>query len=97
MHAIHTIYFTSELSEDTIFNIRFFLVVAALQITTIDKISVKERPKTWRLVVALVAIAIGLVTFGPVLSRAYSQTSTQTPSSAAEVTEPLTPPSNAAG
>ncbi len=73
----------------------FFLVVAALQITTIDKISIKERPKTWRLVVALAAI--GLVTFRPVLSRASSQTSTQTPPSAAKVTEPLTPPGNAVG
>ena len=54
----------------------FFLVVAALQITTIDKISIKERQKTWRLVVALVTIAIELVTFTPVLSRAPSQTST---------------------
>ena len=76
---------------------RFFLVIAALQITTIDKISVKEQPKTWRLVVALMAIVIGLVTFEPFLSRAYSQTSTQTPPSAAKVTEPLTPPGNAVG
>ena len=63
-----------------------FLIIAGLKIITVERISVKEGPKTWGFGVALVAI--GIAALLPDISGSLSQTPKLTPT-AAEIASEL--------
>ncbi|MBK9093250.1 MAG: hypothetical protein IPM84_10795 [Anaerolineae bacterium] len=55
----------------------FFLIIAGLKIVTVEKVSVKEGPTTWKFGVVLVAV--GMAALLPDVSRSLSQTPNLTP------------------